>query len=92
MDATVVNATVVLGLAAGTLTTASFVPQLVKVWRTKSAEDISMGMFATFCAGVALWLIYGITVRDVALIAANVVTLLLALAIVVLKIRYARRR
>lgn len=91
MDATVVDATVVLGLAAGALTTASFVPQLVKVWRTKSAEDISMGMFATFCVGVALWLIYGIAVRDVAIVAANGVTLVLALAIVVLKIRYARR-
>lgn len=85
------DAIVVLGLAAGALTTASFVPQLVKVWRTKSAEDISMGMFATFCVGVALWLIYGITVRDVAIVAANGVTLVLALAIVVLKIRYAHR-
>jgi MtN3 and saliva related transmembrane protein len=91
MDATVVDATVMLGLAAGTLTTASFVPQLVKVWRTKSAEDISMGMFATFCAGVVLWLIYGIALRDVAIIAANGVTLVLALAIMALKIRYARR-
>lgn len=85
------DAIVVLGLAAGALTTASFVPQLVKVWRTKSAEDISMGMFATFCLGVALWLIYGIAVRDVAIVAANGVTLVLALAIVVLKIRYAHR-
>jgi MtN3 and saliva related transmembrane protein len=82
---------VVLGLVAGALTTASFVPQLVKVWRTKSAEDISMGMFATFCVGVVLWLIYGIALRDVAIIAANGVTLVLALAIVVLKIRYAHR-
>jgi len=82
---------VVLGLVAGALTTASFVPQLVKVWRTKSAEDISMGMFATFCMGVVLWLIYGIALRDVAIIAANGVTLVLALAIVVLKIRYAHR-
>lgn len=83
---------IVLGLAAGTLTTASFVPQLLKVWRTKSAEDISMGMFVTFCAGVGLWLIYGIAIKDLAIVAANGVTMLLALAILVLKIRYARRR
>lgn len=51
-----------------------------------------MGMFATFCAGAALWLIYGIAVRDVAIVAANGVTLVLALAIVVLKICYARSR
>ena len=77
-----------LGLAAGTLTTASFVPQLVKVWRSRSAEDISTGMFVTFCAGVVLWLVYGIILEDVAIIAANSVTIFLAAGILVLKIRF----
>lgn len=79
---------VLLGLAAGSLTTVSFVPQLLKVWRTKSADDLSMGMFATFSTGVVLWLAYGLAVRDLAIIVANSVTILLALAILVLKISY----
>ncbi|MGH8006631.1 MAG: SemiSWEET family sugar transporter [Candidatus Binatia bacterium] len=82
--------TTVLGLLAGALTTISFIPQLTKIRRTKSAEDISTSMFVTFCAGVALWLIYGIMNRDLAVIAANFVTLLLALMILILKAKYAR--
>lgn len=82
--------TTVLGLLAGTLTTISFFPQLAKIRRTKSAEDISTGMFVMFCIGVALWLAYGLANRDVAVIAANSVTLVLALMILILKMKYDR--
>jgi MtN3 and saliva related transmembrane protein len=77
-----------IGLIAGALTTASFLPQVVKTWRTHSTRDISLGMFAVFCVGVALWIVYGIILGAVPVIIANVVTLLLAGTIVVLKIRY----
>jgi len=77
-----------LGLLAGTLTTIAFVPQLTKTWKTKSAEDISFGMFAIFCTGVLLWLIYGLLIHALPVIVANVVTLILASAILVLKIKY----
>lgn len=77
-----------LGLVAGTLTTIAFVPQLTKTWKTKSAEDISFGMFAIFCTGVLLWLIYGLLIHALPVILANVVTLILASAILVLKIKY----
>ncbi len=80
--------TVGLGLLAGGLTTASFVPQVVKIWKTKSAEDVSLLMFAAFCVGVALWLAYGFIKKDWAILLTNGVTLLLGLAIVVMKIRY----
>lgn len=80
--------TTTLGLLAGVLTTTSFFPQLLKLVRTKSAKDISRGMFVMFCTGVMLWLIYGVLHRDVALIAANSVTLILALTILVLKVKY----
>lgn len=80
--------TTALGLLAGTLTTTSFFPQLTKIMRTKSAEDLSMSMFVMFCIGVALWLVYGVMNRDVAVIAANSVTLFLALAILILKVKY----
>ena len=77
-----------VGLLAGTLTTIAFVPQLTKTWKTKSAEDISIGMFAIFCAGVLLWLLYGLLIGALPVILANTVTLVLAGAILVLKLRY----
>lgn len=78
----------ILGLAAGSLTTASFLPQVIKTWKTRSAKDLSLGMFLLFCLGVALWLAYGIIVKDVPVIAANMVTLLLASTLLFFKLRF----
>ncbi len=77
-----------LGTAAGILTTAAFVPQALKTWKSKSAGDISLGMFLVFSVGVLLWLIYGALIGAMPVIAANSVTLVLALAILAMKIRY----
>jgi MtN3 and saliva related transmembrane protein len=77
-----------LGLIAGTLTTISFVPQLLKTWRTKSAKDMSLPMLVSFCAGVFLWLVYGILLQATPIILANLITLILALIILSLKLRY----
>lgn len=82
------DATTALGLTAATLTTCSFVPQLAKVWQTKSAEDLSYGMFTVLSLGILLWLIYGLIIGDLPLIAANAVTLALNIAILGLKLRY----
>jgi MtN3 and saliva related transmembrane protein len=57
------NAVQILGLLAGSLTTAAFVPQVVKTWKSRSAKDLSLGMFSFFCLGVAMWLVYGFAVR-----------------------------
>jgi len=81
-----------LGLAAGALTTIAFVPQLRKIRATRSGRDVSMRTFLIFSTGVALWLAYGLLIRSLPIVLANVVTLLLALAIIVLKIRYASPR
>lgn len=78
----------IIGLAAGTLTTIAFVPQLTKTWKSKSAKDISLGMFLIFCSGVFLWLLYGILIDALPIILANTVTLILSSAILVLKIKY----
>jgi len=77
-----------LGLLAGTLTTAAFLPQVIKTWRSRSAGDISLVMFALFSLGVLLWIVYGFTVGAVPVIVANVITLLLSITILVFKIRY----
>jgi MtN3 and saliva related transmembrane protein len=79
-----------LGLAAGTLTTIAFVPQLARILRTRSASDISWWMFGIFSVGVALWLWYGILLGALPVIVANVVTLALAIAILFLKWRSGR--
>ncbi|MBI5479177.1 MAG: SemiSWEET transporter [Deltaproteobacteria bacterium] len=78
----------VLGTVAGVLTTAAFVPQVVKTWRTRSARDISGVMFAAFSIGVALWIVYGVLVRSAPVVVANSVTLLLALAVLGMKARF----
>lgn len=80
-----------LGLCAGTLTTLAFVPQVLKTWRSKSGNDISLGMFLLFSTGVLLWLIYGILIDALPVILANAVTLLLSLTVLALKLRYQRR-
>lgn len=77
-----------LGLAAGTLTTLSFVPQVVKIWKSKSAEDISLGMFTMFSLGILLWVIYGLLIDSPPLVIANAITLILAITILLLKRRY----
>ncbi len=80
-----------IGLIAGLLTTTAFIPQVWKIYRTKSGKDISARMFSLFSAGLVLWLIYGILLRSMPLILSNVVTLVLSLTIIVLKIRYRER-
>ena len=81
----------VLGMAAATLTTGCFVPQVVRLWRTRNAEGISLVTFAVFSAGVALWLGYGLILGSWPIILSNAVTLVLAFAIVVLTLRFRRR-
>jgi len=78
----------VIGLIAAALTTTAFVPQVVKSLKTKSAKDLSLGMFAMFCCGVFLWLVYGILNEDLPLILSNTITLLLAITLLILKIRH----
>ena len=78
----------VLGFVAGTLTTAAFVPQVLKTWRTRSTEDISLGMFAVFALGVSLWLVYGIFLNSLPIVITNAITLVLAGAMIFFKLRY----
>jgi MtN3 and saliva related transmembrane protein len=78
----------IVGYAAGALTTIAFVPQVIKIWKSKRASDISMGTFAIFSFGVTMWLLYGIQLGAVPIILANGATLLLSLSILFFKIKY----
>jgi len=77
-----------IGFAAATCTTVAYAPQAIKVWKTRSTGDISLGMFLVMVLGLALWLIYGLLSGDGPLIASNAVTMLLAGGILVMKLRY----
>jgi MtN3 and saliva related transmembrane protein len=77
-----------VGYAAGFLATAAFVPQVAKTFKARSARDISLGMYVLFCAGVALWLAYGLLIASWPVIVSNTVTLVLSGAVLVLKLRH----
>ena len=83
-----VNTTDWIGSAAATLTTTSFIPQAWKVWRTRHTADISLGMYTLFTLGVALWLIYGILLESWPIVIANCITLLLAGAVLAMKLKF----
>jgi len=78
----------IVGFAAGIMTTLAFLPQVIKIWKTRSTKDISLGMFITFTTGIFLWLVYGILINSTPIILANTVTFILSLTILVFKIRY----
>ena len=82
--------TLFLGYFAGFLTTVSLVPQVIKMWTTKSADDFSLAMLLIWCTGISCWVVYGVLLDAVPIILWNVSTLLLAIAILVMKLKFTR--
>jgi MtN3 and saliva related transmembrane protein len=82
------NMTDWLGYVAATLTTASFVPQAWLIFRTRNVSGISLAMYSAFTLGIALWLAYGVMLGAWPIIIANVITLVLATCILVMKIKH----
>jgi MtN3 and saliva related transmembrane protein len=80
-----------LGYLAAVLTTAAFLPQVVKTWRSKSADDLSLTWLALFSAGVFCWMLYGVVTRAMPIIIANGVTLALSGVLTFLKARFGRK-
>jgi MtN3 and saliva related transmembrane protein len=78
----------IIGFAAATLTTASFVPQVIQTIRTKRTKDISLGMYTAVTLGVFLWLVYGLFLNNPPIYIANGITLSLASIILYLKIKH----
>ena len=79
-----------VGSAAAVLTTLSFLPQVLHTFKTRDVSGISLVMYSAFTVGVALWLVYGWLLGSWPIVIANVITVLLALAIVVLKLVFGR--
>ncbi len=77
----------IIGVVAAALTTGSFLPQAIKVLRTRETDAISLVMYAMFTAGVATWLAYGILTTQWSIIVANAITVVLSGIILVMKLR-----
>ncbi len=78
----------IIGLMAGVLTTLSFLPQVVKIWKLKETKDISLEMYIMLGTGILLWFIYGLCINEIPVIAANGVSLVLVSCVISLKLKY----
>lgn len=78
----------ILGLIGGALTTSSFFPQVIKAWKTKSTGDVSIGMFLLLAAGIFIWTIYGFLIGSLPVIAANIISFILSVTVIVFKVIY----
>ena len=81
----------VLGLVAGICTTVAVIPQIKKAWQTKKVEDVSPGMFSILIIGVFLWMVYGITQKDMPIIVTNGVSLALNGVMLYLMLQYRKK-
>jgi MtN3 and saliva related transmembrane protein len=82
------TAVVAIGFIAGTLTTASFLPQVIQTIKTRKTKDLSLGMYTALSVGVFLWLIYGIALNSPPVYLTNGITFILASVILYLKIKH----
>lgn len=78
----------IIGIIAGAITTSALIPQVLKIYKTKSAKDISLTMFIFMAVGISLWLLYGFLIKEFPVILANTVSLFLIGLIIIMKIRY----
>jgi MtN3 and saliva related transmembrane protein len=79
---------ILIGYMAGTLTTISFLPQVVRSWKTRSTHDISFIMLTLFGLGMLLWAVYGFQIGSLPIILANTITFALVVVLVAMKVRY----
>jgi len=81
-----------LGMTAGTLSSITFLPQVIKTWKSRSAKDISLWMLLFVTSSVVLWLIYGIFLKSVPIIYTNSAVLLMSLILLYFKWAFSRRQ
>ena len=79
-----------IGFSAALLTTIAFLPQLLKTWKTKSADDVSIVMLILFITGLICWIVYGLKIDSIPIVIANVITFMFNFSILTLKITYSK--
>lgn len=80
----------ILGSVAATLVTASFIPQIIRGYRTKHLGDVSYWLMIMICVGMSMWIVYGVIKQDYVIIGANISTIVLNIVLLVLKMRYSK--
>ena len=80
----------ILGIIAAALVTSSFIPQIVRGYRTKHLDDVSYWLMIAICIGMSLWIGYGIIKNDFVIIGANISTIILNMILVAMKFRYSK--
>jgi len=80
--------TTLLGLIAGTITTFSFVPQVLRTWKLKETKDLSLSMFLCLAVGILLWIAYGFIKMDLPVMLANGVSFILVIVVIFFKVKY----
>ncbi|MBP0904796.1 SemiSWEET family sugar transporter [Mariniflexile gromovii] len=81
----------IIGFSAATLTTAAFLPQVYKTWKTKDVSGLSLPMLVMFFVGIFLWLVYGIYIKSPSMISANTITIVSAFLLMYFKMKYEKR-
>jgi len=84
----VLNFYEIIGLLAACITTASFLPQVFKTYKTKDTSGLSLTMYIVFFIGIVLWLIYGIHLNSLPMILANFITAILSLFLIIMKLKH----
>jgi MtN3 and saliva related transmembrane protein len=82
------NMVEIIGSVGATCTTLAFVPQVLQIWKTRSAKDVSLPMYITFMVGIICWFTYGLMLNAWPIIVANIITFVLALAVILMKLRW----
>ena len=82
----------IIGLIAAVLTTAAFLPQVYKTWKTKDVSALSLPMLILFFTGIVLWLVYGVYIKSLSMILANSITIVSSLLLLYFKISYGRKK
>jgi MtN3 and saliva related transmembrane protein len=82
------DTTILVGYVAGILTTVSFVPQVIRTWKLKETRDLSLAMLLLLNTGILLWMMYGIWIDSIPIIAANTITFVLILFLLWMKLKY----
>ena len=77
----------VVGLVGATFTTLAFVPQVVKIWKNRSSNGVSLSMYVCMLVGIIIWLAYGILINSIAVIAANILSGVLQVVIIFLTLK-----
>ncbi len=81
----------IIGFIAALLTTAAFLPQVYKTWKTKDVSGLSLPMLLMFFVGIVLWLVYALFIKSPSMIAANTITIISSFLLIYFKIKYSRK-